>query len=138
MIPRRFRNWILFWTPMLWLVLALIMYPKDQPLIVDASIYPAGQAPSPSLGSVIGGFFAPTIGNFPAWVLWLGRRGMLRLRGVHSVPRRLCAAAASSGRPVAWLMIWLLGSIDSARTSWPVLIALVGLLRRGPSRRLTG
>jgi peptide/nickel transport system permease protein len=69
MIPRRFINWILVWTPITWLVLALCTYPKDRPLIIDEQIYPPGEAPTASLSSFIGGFFSPTVANYPAWVM---------------------------------------------------------------------
>jgi len=59
MIPRRYRNWILFWTPVTWIVLELLMYPKDVPL-------------SEGLSAVLKGFFAVRIGAYPAWVLVLG------------------------------------------------------------------
>ncbi len=29
MIPRRFRNWVIFWTIIVWFVLELLTYPKD-------------------------------------------------------------------------------------------------------------
>jgi len=69
MIPRRLRNWLLVWTPITWLVLELVTYPKDRPLIVDEQIYPPGQAPEPSFSSFIGGFFAPSVANYPAWIM---------------------------------------------------------------------
>ena len=56
MIPRRFRNWILFWTPVTWIVLELVLYPKDVPL-------------SMGLTAVLKGFVSPTIASYPAWVL---------------------------------------------------------------------
>jgi len=59
MIPRRYRNWILFWTPVTWSVLELLMYPKNVPL-------------SEGLSAVLKGFFAVRIGAYPAWVLVLG------------------------------------------------------------------
>ena len=59
MIPRRYRNWVLFWTPVTWLVLELLMYPKDVPL-------------SEGLSAVLKGFFSVRIGAYPAWVLVLG------------------------------------------------------------------
>jgi len=59
MIPRRYRNWILFWTPVTWIVLELLMYPKDVPL-------------SEGLSAVLKGFVAVRIGAYPAWVLVLG------------------------------------------------------------------
>jgi peptide/nickel transport system permease protein len=69
MIPRRFVNWLLVWTPIAWLVLTLAMYPKDRPLIIDPQIYPEGEVPTASFSSFIGGFFDPTVGNYPAWVM---------------------------------------------------------------------
>jgi len=59
MIPRRYRNWVLFWTPVTWIVLELLMYPKDVPL-------------SEGLSAVLKGFFSGRIGAYPAWVLVLG------------------------------------------------------------------
>jgi peptide/nickel transport system permease protein len=58
-IPRRYRNWVLFWTPVTWLVLELLMYPKDVPLAAG-------------LSAVLRGFFSAGIGAYPAWVLVLG------------------------------------------------------------------
>jgi peptide/nickel transport system permease protein len=59
MIPRRYRNWVLFWTPVTWIVLELLMYPKNVPL-------------SEGLSAVLKGFFSVRIGAYPAWVLVLG------------------------------------------------------------------
>ena len=59
MIPRRFRNWILFWTPVTWITLELVLYPKDVPL-------------SMGLTAVLKGFVSPTIASYPAWVLIVG------------------------------------------------------------------
>jgi len=59
MIPRRYRNWVLFWTLVTWIVLELLMYPKDVPL-------------SEGLSAVLKGFFSGRIGAYPAWVLVLG------------------------------------------------------------------
>jgi len=59
MIPRRYRNWVLFWTPAIWIVLELLMYPKDVPL-------------EAGLSAVLKGFFSARIGSYPAWVLVLG------------------------------------------------------------------
>ena len=58
MTPRRFRNWILFWTPVTWLVLELIMYPKDVPISAGPS-------------AIIKGFFSASIASYPAWGLVL-------------------------------------------------------------------
>ena len=52
-VPRRFRNWIFFWTPVSWLALEMITYPKDRPI-------------TSGFGHIIGGFIAPTVANYPA------------------------------------------------------------------------
>ena len=49
MIPRRFRNWLLIWTPVTWLVLELCTYPKDRPVIIDPQIYPPDEVPDGQL-----------------------------------------------------------------------------------------
>ena len=59
MIPRRYRNWVLFWTPVTWLVLELLMYPKDLQM-------------SDGFSALVKGFFSARIGSYPAWVLVLG------------------------------------------------------------------
>ncbi len=69
MIPRRLRTWLLVWTPLTWLALTLCTYPKDRPVIIDEGIYPPGQAPEASLGKVLGGFVAPSVANYPAWIM---------------------------------------------------------------------
>ncbi|HEY5472085.1 MAG TPA: ABC transporter permease [Candidatus Limnocylindrales bacterium] len=56
MIPRRFRNWVFFWTPVTWIVLELVLYPKTVPL-------------SMGFAAVAKGFVGPTIASYPAWVL---------------------------------------------------------------------
>ena len=71
MIPRRFRNWILVWTPLSWLIITLCTYPKDLPVIVDPQIYPPGEVPHTSFMDVIGGFFSDAIAQYPAWVMVL-------------------------------------------------------------------
>ncbi len=59
MIPRRFRNWILFWTPVVWIVLELVMYPKDVPITSGFS-------------ELVKGFFSASIASYPAWIMVLG------------------------------------------------------------------
>ncbi len=56
MIPRRFRNWVLFWTAVVWIVLELLTYPKDVPITSGFS-------------EIVGAFFSPTVGSYPAWVM---------------------------------------------------------------------
>lgn len=69
MIPRRLRTWLLVWTPLAWLALTLCTYPKDRPIIIDEQIYPPGQAPEASLAKVLGGFVAPSVASYPAWIM---------------------------------------------------------------------
>jgi peptide/nickel transport system permease protein len=58
-VPRRFRNWILFWAPVVWLVLELVKFPQDV-------WWSAGA------GAMLKGFFAASVGAYPAWVMVLG------------------------------------------------------------------
>lgn len=57
-MPRRLKRWILIWTPVLWLFLELLTYPKDHPA-------------SSGLGSVARGLFDAEIAQYPAWILLL-------------------------------------------------------------------
>lgn len=94
MIPRRFRNWILVWTPIVWLVITLCTYPKDRPLIIDEQIYPAGQAPTASLSTLVGGFFAPSVANYPAWIMLVAALCVVVV-GVLGLVRRSKARATN-------------------------------------------
>ena len=58
MIPRRFRNWVIFWTIIVWVVLELLTYPKTVPITSGFS-------------EVIKGFFSASVGAYPAWVMLL-------------------------------------------------------------------
>ena len=58
MIPRRFRNWVIFWTIIAWVVLELLTYPKTVPITSGFS-------------EVIAGFFSSSVGAYPAWVMLL-------------------------------------------------------------------
>jgi peptide/nickel transport system permease protein len=92
MIPRRLRTWILVWTPVVWLVLTLVTYPKDRPL--DTGFV-----------HLLGGFFAPTVANYPAWIplllaIALAAYGIVKLvRQAESswFPWALIAAGAEAG-----------------------------------------
>ncbi len=79
MIPRRFRNWILFWTPMTWLILELVLYPKDVPL-------------SAGFSAVVKGFFSASIASYPPWVIILAAIVTIGL-GVLGRVRKTKAAA---------------------------------------------
>jgi peptide/nickel transport system permease protein len=58
MIPRRYRNWVFFWTPVIWIVLQMVTYPKTVPL-------------AQGLTKVARGFVSPAIAAYPAWVFVL-------------------------------------------------------------------
>jgi len=96
MIPRRLRTWILVWTPVTWLVLTLITYPKDRPL-------------SSGPAMIIKGFFAPTVGNYPALIplllavplLAFGAAKLVRQARPTPLPWLLLAAGAVSA---AWFV----------------------------------
>ncbi len=51
-MPRRLKRWIVAWTPVVWLAVTLIKYPKTIPL-------------SSGLVAIVKGFFSPSIGNYP-------------------------------------------------------------------------
>jgi peptide/nickel transport system permease protein len=56
LVPRRFKNWILFWTPLVWIGLELLTYPKNVPL-------------SKGFVAVVKGFFSASVAAYPAWAL---------------------------------------------------------------------
>ncbi len=56
--PVRLKRWIFIWTPLLWLLLELVLFPKSRPV-------------SSGFGHVMGGFIDPHIASYPAWTLWL-------------------------------------------------------------------
>jgi peptide/nickel transport system permease protein len=58
LVPRRFRNWVIFWTAITWVVLELLTYPKDVPITSGFS-------------EVVAGFFSASVGAYPAWVMLL-------------------------------------------------------------------
>ena len=58
LVPRRFRNWVIFWTIMIWIVLELLTYPKTVPVTSGFS-------------AVIKGFFSESVGAYPPWLLIL-------------------------------------------------------------------
>jgi peptide/nickel transport system permease protein len=58
LVPRRFRNWVIFWTIITWVVLELLTYPKDVPITSGFS-------------EVVAGFFSASVGAYPAWVMLL-------------------------------------------------------------------
>jgi peptide/nickel transport system permease protein len=55
MIPARLKRWILIWTPLVWLCLTLITYPRDTG--VNDGLY-----------AMIKGFFAGSVADYAAWL----------------------------------------------------------------------
>jgi peptide/nickel transport system permease protein len=92
MIPARLRTWIFVWTPLAWLVITLITYPKNRPLRTG-------------FGHLLGGFISPQIGNYPAWISLLvavmllayGIVKLLRQAKTSTFPWVLIAAGAEAG-----------------------------------------
>ncbi len=89
-MPRRLKLWIALWTPVVWLALELIRYPKTIPV-------------SNGLGAVVKGFFSPSIGNFPplylliagAAVLAAGTALLIRRAASWSLPAAVIATGLS-------------------------------------------
>ena len=63
-IPPRLKRWIFIWTPVLWVVLELVLYPKNRPL-------------SSGFANVMGGFVDKRIGSYPAFTLWLAAAALV-------------------------------------------------------------
>ena len=81
-IPPRLKRWIFIWTPVIWVVLELVLYPKNRPL-------------SSGLANVMGGFVDKRIASYPAWTLWLATvalvvTGVLQLRA-HKQSSRMAS-----------------------------------------------
>jgi peptide/nickel transport system permease protein len=97
MIPARLRNWILLWTPVVWLLLELITYPKNRPLHTG-------------IAHMLAGFFAPSVANYPAWVplllaVILGAYGVVKLvrqAKASAFPWVLIAAGLEAG---VWFVV---------------------------------
>ena len=96
-MPRRLKLWIALWTPLVWLVLELIKYPKTIPLSSGAP-------------AVLKGFFAPSIGNFPPLFLLLAgaivTAAGAALLGRRATPRGLPATVVATGLSlVTWGLV---------------------------------
>jgi peptide/nickel transport system permease protein len=70
MIPRRLRTWIFVWTPLVWLMLDLVTYPKDRPLHTGVA-------------HLLGGFVSANVASYPAFIplvlaLALGAYGVFK------------------------------------------------------------
>jgi peptide/nickel transport system permease protein len=55
-MPRRFRTWVLVWTPVLWVVLEMATFPKDRPA-------------TSGFTRVLGGLVDKSVAPYPAWVV---------------------------------------------------------------------
>jgi len=63
-IPPRLKRWIFIWTPVIWVVLELVLYPKNRPL-------------SSGFANVMGGFVDKRIASYPAFTLWLAAAALV-------------------------------------------------------------
>jgi peptide/nickel transport system permease protein len=82
------RRWLLVRTPLLWLALEMVSYPKDRPL-------------SSGLASVLGGFFvSPTVASYPAYLCLL--LALAALGGAL-----LAFARRSTSKRLPWTLIVL-------------------------------
>jgi len=63
-IPPRLKRWIFIWTPVIWVVLELVLYPRNRPL-------------SSGFANVMGGFVDKRIASYPAWTLWLATAALV-------------------------------------------------------------
>jgi peptide/nickel transport system permease protein len=123
-IPPRLKRWILIWTPVTWLLLELILFPKDRPL-------------SSGVGHVMGGFIDSRVGSYPSWTIWLAG-GVLLAVGVLELRARKRSAR------LPWLLlamalvsfVWAFAQMRLAQFdltgresgySWLFQTALVGL-----------
>jgi peptide/nickel transport system permease protein len=104
MIPPRLKTWILVWTPLAWLVLELITYPKNRPIHTG-------------FVHVLGGFFAPSVGNYPAWIVMIVAYVLLVFGIGMLVPARF--------KPPA--IRWIVGILIPVA----VLLRVIGFLVRG-------
>ena len=63
-MPPRLKRWIFIWTPLIWIVLELILFPRTAPS-------------SSGFANVMGGFVDKRIASYPAWTLWLAAAALL-------------------------------------------------------------
>ncbi len=72
-IPPRLKRWVFIWTPIIWVVLELVLFPKNRPL-------------SSGFANVIGGFADKRIASYPAWTVLLAAVALLvvGVRGLRS------------------------------------------------------
>jgi len=92
-MPRRLAVWIACWTPVVWLALELVKYPKTIPL-------------SSGLAALLEGFFAPTIGNYPPLYLLLAGVAVAAWGAVmllrRPAGRLFPATVTATGLAVVW------------------------------------
>ena len=128
MTPARLKRWIVIWTPVVWVVLTLITYPKN----IDRQ---------EGLGAMLKGFFAPSVANYPAWCLLLvavvvtsvGAVGIARRRKGRRFPltitmlglETLVWAAIALGLPASFS---LRGRTDGRGWLWQTLAIVLGAM----------
>ena len=102
-IPPRLKRWIFIWTPLIWVVLELVLYPKNRPL-------------SSGFANVMGGFADKRIASYPAWTLWLAGAalvvaGVLELRA-HKKSARMASIVLAMAVVVC---VWACAQMGFAR-----------------------
>jgi len=86
-MPARLKRWILVWTPLTWITLELITYPKETNF-------------SDGWATVVKGFFSSSVARYPAWLTLLvavcflvpGVAGLIMRKSKSYVPHLLTAA----------------------------------------------
>jgi peptide/nickel transport system permease protein len=96
-IPARLRRWILIWTPLIWLVLELVLFPKNRPL-------------SSGFAHVMGGFVDPRVASYPAWTIALAcvvlaAAAVAELRARRKSPRRALTLLAMAAVAALWALV---------------------------------
>ena len=104
MIPRRFRNWVIFWTIVTWVVLELITYPKDVPITAG-------------LSEVISGFFSESVGRYPTWVPFLLGVAVLAF-GVAGLVRRTKAKAFNAALVALGAVFFVWAFLCGGASAW--------------------
>ncbi len=119
---RRVRIWLLVWTPLLWLALELVTYPKDRPL-------------SSGLGHVLAGFAGAHVASYPAWLpgvlalLALAGAVLAAVRGAQDqrLTLALLALATALGAWALAQMGWTHLALGARRSSLSWLFQTVAL-----------
>jgi peptide/nickel transport system permease protein len=118
------RRWLLIWTPLLWLALEMVTYPKDRP-------------PSSGPASIVGGFFAsPPVAAYPAFLCLLLALAALggalvvfaRRPASKRLPWTLVVLAAVFGLWTLAQMGWTSLDLGGRQSSWSWLFQTAALV----------